>query len=520
MMSGVRRSGQIGPVRDAGHVRDAPRPTGGRRGRCSALVLVFAGVVVTGALTSLPSAAQSPTGVWQMRICFSDKLKRSDPSLAASELRLYPLTFGGTGQPDLTASVGFPDGLTLSGRMEGTEWAVTNWYVGNNPNTTTRSRGTATVTFGTVVATGRWTTIKGSTGTWLMSTGTPAPCPAAGVANKTAATSAPAASSGVVRVRVQTAPNRVAGISVRLGATTVTTTSSDVFADVPAGPVTISARGATEVRSILIRSTGGDALAGDGTGAHCTGASASLVLDPSSQTDVKQDYILIVGLPGSTTPRGPCKGTRIGAPRSATGSGYRDLKRFDAEVTFAGAPFLSPNCATIASQHIQVSIHGGVGGSQDPFYGGGNISEYAPREIVPGSPKAPPDCESNGFVFWAIDGDFSVQLLPTGAVRTLVLRVWVSGGGDRSRPRQCQTPVGQNRLVGTITLIDSDEFLRPQGITADAIEFGPFGTGCTAHDRAFSNVAFASGIGWVSKASVELSCEAPGRGLSPANCVP
>ena len=398
---------------------------------------------------------------------------------------------------------------------------MTNWYVGNNPNTSTRSRGTATVTFGAGVASGRWTTMKGSTGTWLMSTGAPAPCPAAGAANKTASTSAPAASGGVVRVRVQTAPTRVAGISVRLGTTTVTTTSSDVFADIPAGPVTVSARGAIEIRSILIRSTGGDALAGDGTGAHCTGASASLVLDPSTQTDVKQDYILIVGLPGSTTPRGPCKGTRIGAPRTAPGGGPRDLTRFDAEVTFAGAPFLSPNCATIASQHIQVSIHGGVGGGgPDPFFGGGNISEYAPREIVPGSPKAPPDCESNGFVFWAIDGDFSVQLLPTGAVRTLVLRVWVSGGGDRSRPRQCQTPVGQTRMVGTITLIDSDEFLRPQGITADAIEFGPFGVGCTAHDRAFSNVAFTSGIGWVSKASVELSCEAPGRGLSPANCVP
>ena len=483
-------------------------------------MLIVAAVVVSGLGTPEPSSAQVTDGAWQMRICYSEKLKRSDPSLASSELRLYPLTFAGTGQPELSASVGFPNGLTLNGRLEGSEWAVTNWYVGNNPNTTTRSRGTATVTFGPGVATGRWTTIKGSTGTWLMSTGAPAPCPSAGAANKTATTSAATGVGGVVRVRVQTAPTRVAGISVRLGATTVTTTSSEVFADIPSGSVTISARGATEVRSILIRSTGGDALAGDGTGAHCTGASAALVLDPSSQTDVKQDYILIIGLPGSTTPRGLCKGTRIGAPRSATGSGPRDLKRFDAEVTFAGAPFLSPNCAAIASQHIQVSIHGGVGGTQDPFYGGGNISEYAPREIVPGSPKAPPDCESNGFVFWAIDGDFSVQLLPTGAVRTLVLRVWVSGGGDRSRPRQCQTPVGQKRLVGTITLIDSDEFLRPQGITADAIEFGPFGARCTAHDRAFSNVAFASGIGWVSKAYVQLSCEAPGRGLSPANCAP
>lgn len=465
-------------------------------------------------LTAPPSAvAQVPSGTWRLRICYSAELKRSDASLAASEQKTYALAFRGGGSPDLSATAAFPGGLTLTGKVEGSTWNITNWYVGSDAATRTKSRGTARVTLSNGVGSGSWSTIKGNSGTWVLSAGTPTPCPSA--ASKVGSSAA----SSRIRVRLQTAPTHVAGVVVNLGGTSVTTTAREVFADIVSGPLTISATGA-EVRSILIRSTGGDALANDGTGAHCTGASARVTLDPSSGAGQKQDYIVIIGLPGSTTPRGVCRGTHIGAPRTTTlPHGPGSLKRFDAEITFAGDPFLSPNCGLIASQHIQVSIHGGVnGGGPDPFYGGGNISEYEPREVVPGSPTAPPDCESNGFVFWAIDGNFHVEHLPTGDVRTLELRVWVAGGGDRSRPQQCQTPTGLARLVGTITLIDSDEFLRPQGIEADAITFGPFGAGCTAHDRSFSNVAFKSGIGWISKANVQLACEAPGAGLSPKNC--
>jgi hypothetical protein len=319
---------------------------------------------------------------------------------------------------------------------------------------------------------------------------------------------------------VQTAPQQVPGIRVAIGATAVTTTTEDVFIDVAPGAVTMTASGA-EVRSILIRSTGGDAFAGNETGAHCAGATAKVVLAPSTRGSAKQDYIVIVGLTGSTPPKAPCNGNKIGpmTTNASAPTGAANLSRFDAEITFAGDPFLSPNCGTIASEHVQLSIHGGVGGGgADPFFGGGNIAEFAPRAVVPGSPTAPPDCEANGLTFWAIDGDFTVTPITGGTVRTLRLRVWVEGGSDRSRPQQCQTPTGEKRLVGTITLVDSDEFLRPQGINADAVEFGPFGAGCTAHDRSFTNVAFTGGLGWVSKANVELACELPNQGLSPKNC--
>ena len=42
-----------------------------------------------------------------------------------------------------------------------------------------------------------------------------------------------------------------------------------------------------EVRSILIRSTGGDAFAGNETGAHCAGSSAKVVLAPSTRGSAK-----------------------------------------------------------------------------------------------------------------------------------------------------------------------------------------------------------------------------------------
>ena len=228
------------------------------------------------------------------------------------------------------------------------------------------------------------------------------------------------------------------------------------------------------------------------------------------------DYTIAVRFaPNARTGVPACKGQGPVTGNGA-GSGPSKTVRFDATVEMPGFPMLTRNCGTIASQFLTVVAHGGYVSGE--WQGGGSISELPPKDIVPPNPSTPPDCAANNLTFWAYGGSLEVTPVSGGTVRTLTLYVWVSGG-DQSVPTQCLPPEGAARREGTITLIDSDEFLRPQNITADAIVVGPFGAGCTAHDRAFSNVAFASGIGAIPKAIVEVQCESPGAsGLSGKSC--
>ena len=486
-----------------------------------AFVLVLAlvlGLLVGSSPSRSGAQGAAIDGSWQLRICFSSALKQSDSRLAGYEKGAFATTFAAAAADGSMTGVvsNYPLGrITLVGRWDGSTLAVANWYLGAPSGAT---QGTASLTVRNGVLSGPWRTVKGSIGTWIFTRSAPPACGATAVSAKTVTTTAKPKIGGPVRLKVVTTQSDdgnsqfADGVTKTLtvGGQSVTTDSGGVARIVvPQGVVSVQGTG---LSSIVVSET----ASGTNTVCAVTGASGSVSLGAARAPDSSSDYTIAIRFaPNQRTGVPACNGQAPGSGRTAAGPGR--VVRFDATVEMPGFPMLTRNCGTIASQFITVSVHGGYVKSGE-WQGGGSISELPPKDVVPPNPSTPPDCAANNLTFWAYGGTLDVKPVDGGTVRTLTLNVWVSGG-DQSVPQQCNAPDGAARREGTITLVDSDEFLRPQNITADAIVVGPFGAGCTAHDREFSNVAFVSGIGAIPKAIVEVQCESDSTtGLSGKNC--
>ena len=185
----------------------------------------------------------------------------------------------------------------------------------------------------------------------------------------------------------------------------------------------------------------------------------------------------------------------------ATGSG-----RFEFRITWhiRGATTTPPNCN---------STSGIVTGHGNAIVIGGEINANGLTEAeTPFLAR----CRTPVINLRVRSADLSVRDIDAQhSVRTVHAVVEISSSGNH---RGSECAVGTQ---GSLTVIDSDVFLRPQNLYADSFVLGGWNKPCAAHRHSWSqaNKGADSPTGPGSHVAVEVICQGPpGTGLSGRNC--